>query len=454
MDIRLSTFQAEVAAVIASGEKPVHFYWECSILVNGVSHKALKTFTIDIEQDFSQNYGDNIVVRAMFPLSVYVKQILPNRDNMTATLYRRPYSESGRVLPGSPVEAQIYRALPIESNDPLMSPQLQYADDDASLDVGNPVTLHFQLVERALESIRLASWGGIPQRIAPGSVLRAVYTDLSKKLKIDGSQLIAGVQMVEPDNQTPRNVVMVPHGTPVTELPDLLQNDQGGIYNAGIDHYLQNGYWYIWPRYGVNRYNKAKRTLTVYDLPENAWPNIERTFREDPYQVVIVATGESKNFNQTEGLNLNKGNGVRYARADKIIGGNITVENGKVVARRGVGNNEFVTEQRRTGLNFAPFAKERISGNDFKEASRLAATKGIFVMTTWENAEPGILEPGMPTRYLYLKDGQVQERRGVLSKAHFYIQPDNQVGITFAQHNCNAVLALFLDKELYDPANG
>lgn len=452
MNIRDSTFQLQLDAIAKSGEKEVHWYYDVDILIEGKTYKPFKLFTIDISRKYSGAYADHIIVDVMLTFSTYTNYIYPNKDNILITLYRKPLDEQGDTKEGTKVDAQVYRGLILPGNDPQMSPKVELPTNDAALDVGNPIRLQFQLVPRNTEKLRLITWGTTHHGKHPGAYLKDIFTLLSKDLKVDEAHEVPGVQMATPDNLTPRDNTVIPHLTPMLDLPDLLQDKLGGIYNGGIDYYLQGNMWYIWPRYGLTRYGKERLpTLTIFNVPENAYPGIERTYKVEPGQVIIISTGESNDIDVSEKVQLNLGNGVRQTDANAILSGGMVIEDGKNVASRGASNMEFVDEQRRSGLNYAPASADRISANQYKAAAQVAAMKGIVQRVTWENCDTELLYPGMPCRIYYLKNGEVTERRGQLIDAHYYIVPENPMGVTFVQHNATGVLSLFVSKAPHDP---
>ena len=48
------------------------------------------------------------------------------------------------------------------------------------------------------------------------------------------------------------------------------------------------------------------------------------------------------------------------------------------------------------------------------EASALAARRGSRIQVIWENSDPSLIVPGMQTKLLYYKDGEVKELKCVV----------------------------------------
>ena len=70
----------------------------------------------------------------------------------------------------------------------------------------------------------------------------------------------------------------------------------------------------------------------------------------------------------------------------------------------------------------------------------------MFLVVGWEQADPTIIYPGMPVRYIYEHNGQLAELFGTVVGAQYTIisGSKNMLG---GRHNCNAALQLFLEKD-------
>jgi hypothetical protein len=253
--------------------------------------------------------------------------------------------------------------------------------------------------------------------------------------------------MVPPDNQTKRKQIQIPDGTALVDLPDFLQNREGGIYNSGIDYYLQQNLWYVWPQYGLDRHNTRRRVLNLYNLPNTALPGSEKTFAEAPGQVTILATGASTYVDLTEKLDQNAGNGIRFVDAAKLIGkAAAVVRDNKMVVQRAAALTEFVTELKPTGLQIAKFSRDLISDNPFRQVSQMSSSKGFVVTVIWENADPYLLYPGMPTNFFVQRGEELIEKKAILIDAIYHGDPNNN-GMIFSYHLCTASLTFFVAKE-------
>lgn len=442
---RNSTILNEILAIFQDGPKPVHYIWRCDFLIRGQSYSPISVYHIEILRDYSSAYAEDIEISVQMLPSVYLDQVYPNRSNITATLYQIPLQENGKEDWTAPRVAEVYRAYVKGGKDVKLNTAME-TGTSADLDHTGTIEVRFQLCSRALEQIRVYDAGGNYRDATPGQVLRSIFDLVKEKIRVDNAQVIDGVDMVAPDNRNKRTCISVPHGKSLIEIPRYLQDRLGGIYNADICFFLQGSHWYVWPRYGLAREEKEKRVLTIFDIPANQFPGAERTYRVTSGQVVMVSTGLSSNSDNSEVMDLNLGNGIRFTDASAVLDGMVHVEGNKAIARRGVSSSEFLDSRRDSGMDFAPMAKERISANPFAMASKLAARKGMTMSLTWENANPFLLYPGMPVRVYSLRDQTLEERRGVLTYSQYFIAPKSNT-IHDGQQVCVAALGVFLSRE-------
>lgn len=444
METRKSTIMEEIKAIFSDGSKPVHFLWRCEITAQGENIEPHRTLTMDIGRHYSTNYAEDISVELQLTPSQYLDKIYPNRQNLSVTLYQIPLNEDGTENWEMPRIAEVYRGIIKGGKDVKLTPDRQQGTSE-DMDMAGPVIVDFQLVSKALEQLRLTIQGGIFRNTTPGKVLRTMFDHASAQIKVDGQEAIVGTDMVAPDNLNIREHVVIPHGRRLIELPRYLQDSQGGIYNADIAFFLQGNMWYIWPKYGTERKEKAKKVLVIFDIPSNQFPGVERTYRETEGQIIVMSTGASSNQDVSEVIDLNQGNGIRFTDAEAILKGMVSIQDGVPVARRGASSSEFVDGDRATGMNFAPVAEERITSNPFKMTSRVAPRKGMSMQFTWENANPFAVFPGMQTIVYTPRDGVLEVRTGVLADAQFQVSPKGRT-IKNSQQVCAGVLSVFVSR--------
>lgn len=448
--IENTPLQAEINAIIQSKTNPVHAAWECVIITPTQRITPLKFFSCDDERDYVNNFGNYVVAELLIPEGTYTHDLLPYKQQLKIELTRKPYSYNNDGIQDEPPTVKEYRAVLEQETDQTVSAQSTHAQDKFASDLNNQLRVRFQLLDLALEQIRLIETGGIYRNEIPGDVARYMLNYVSQQIDVSEENAIRGIDAVPWDNQHPARQIIIPQGTKAQDVAALIQDDWGGIYNTGCGCYLQNGLWYIWPMYNTRRFESEKHTLTLINVPSNKYRGLEQTYRLTHNHLVAISTGEVRHRDLSHHAQLNEGNATRFTHTDQMwaspneFGRNFgMVKNNKVNINRADNNSEFAGIQR-PNYNVAPVAPDRLSNNALSEASRLAPRQGGIMILVWEHSNPDLIYPGMPTRVHYLNQGEVHELDGVVIKAHHYTHDPKQ-SAKQSHHITNTAITLFVN---------
>lgn len=464
MELEKTPFFEEVDRILMGSEPPKYNFWGAEIRANGKVITPLQVNSIDIIRDYAGSYTDEIHLNVLLGAGTVEHAINPYKQDLVVTLRRSPvnadgsdtYTEKGDEYQFDPnvkgidtysqdVTVQSFRAFlvddqaaQVEGNNP--------ADTDIEMgDLQSLRKLRLQLLDFAAEQVRMKTVGTLFKNQTPGQVLDHLLTSVSQELEVDAPYRILGVKEVEYSNKSTREHIVVPHGTALTDMADFLHFRGGGLYNAGVGLYLQYRHWYVYPLYDHTRFDKELKTLTLINVPKTRLRGVEKTFRRTAYQVIALVTGETKQLDDTESAQLNRGNGLRFAGAEQVIGGFAKVENNKAVVTREENNSEFKAKDRKTGLNNVQMSPKFITDNPFVELSRMARRDGAHLQAVWENSDPGLIIPGMPVKYSYLYKDEVRTVYGTVVGAHHFIQQATP-GFGNQRHVTNTVLTLFVER--------
>lgn len=438
----------EIDAITQQGPTPVHYQWRGEVLANGQKIDALKILSIDINRDFARSYADDIVVECVFGAGTFNIDIFPYKNDLTVTLYREPLGEVGTDSDLSKdIDAQPLRAKLIKSSSAAIEGNLAQSQDREAMNLTDLVYVSFQLIDLALEQIRMQSVGTVFRNVTSSEALRYFLTYVSSLIQVDDVHRIKGVDMVDSPNSTPQDHIPIRQGTRFIEVPELLDRSASGIYPSGFGYYLQQNYWFIYPLYDLTRFDNAKQTITLINVPKNRYPQIERTYRQTGNQLIALVTGGVRHRDESEAMQLNQGNGVRFAMAGQMIGDNAQVADNKAIVKRALNNSELISQPRPDGLNNVMTSSNPITSNVFRELSKLAKRNGSYLQVKWENSDFGLIRPGMGAKYMYTVKDQVVEVKGVVVAAHTYVATDVP-GLTSARHITNTVLTLFVDRNI------
>ncbi|MFL9998857.1 hypothetical protein [Paraburkholderia sediminicola] len=446
MEIEQSSLYPEILAVFNAGANPVHFSWSATIHVNqtGADISAMQVLSVDKRSDYEVGFTDYLIVTLGLLGGVYANQIYPFHDDLDITLTQYPLAEQGGAADSTgTVNARRMQATLRDTGDPQLLGQSVNAAHQDALDLNNFLEVQFQLLDKSLEQLRMLSIGGIWRGCTVGDFLRTTLTRYARAAVVDETLKVIGVDMVPPSNQDVRDHVVIPHGTKLMDVPDYVQQQCGGIYSTGLGSYLRDRYWYLYPALDVARIDQAEDIATIIVVPPKRFAGIERTYRQDPGNLVIIASGDVKFQTDATARQLNQGNGVRYADASRIMDGFVTPLNGRAIASRGNLNSEYITVQRPNGLNNVQMSPTRVTANPYVQASALARRNGSVISVLWENSNDELLKPSMMLNILYLLNDQVQVLRGVLLKTQTSVAMAG-TGLVGGRHISSTGLSCFV----------
>lgn len=446
MELEQSSLYREVQSVLQSPSKPIHYAYTAVVHANELSLVPLKLISLDIVQNFEMNYGDELMVKLLIPGGMYAKKIYPFQANLEITLTRTPLLESSDVNdPDGALQSERYFAQLIDRGSPIIEGNGPNAMDETALDLTNQFELEFQLINKAVELMRVITVGGNFRQTTTEDAVKAILTREIDKLKIEAERRPKGVDMVPASNTKKREHIVIPQATQLVAIPAYIHKHCGGIYSAGLGYYFHGDYWYLYPCYDTKRFTSASRTLTVINVPKNKFPNIERTYKKDNGSLTILATGEAIIRDDSDKQQLNLGNGVRFADANKFMDGFVNTKENKTVAARGKNNSEFTSVKRENGINNVQLSQRAINANPYVEYSALARRQGGVFSLVWENSNPSLIFPGMMSKIMYLDGDEIKEIFGVVLVAHHYVHMRGRA-ITDTRHVTHTALSIFINQ--------
>jgi len=446
MEIENTSLWREVLKVANSNENNTHYALAAVIhlMASKQDYRAFKVIEFDIERDYVNNYTDKIFIKVTMPIGDYAYQVYPNRSNLELSVVMSPRSEIGGDNNASAQRVERFAATLVDTGNPMVDITASNAPGQEAMNRRGFIDVQMQLVDKAAAMLRFAMLGGIWRKATVEDVLKTVMVNESRRILVDDKIALQGVDMVPAHNTQVRDHIVIPQGIRLVDVPNYIQEKVGGIYSSGLGYYLYQGYWYIYPAYDVKRYNQTTRAVTIVNIPENKMPGIERTYRKNGDNVVILATGKIKFNDPRKSNEQNFGNGARFSNANMFMGEFFTTEDNKSVTQQVDITNEFVVDQQATEKTFAPIAPERITTNSYKQLSRLAQRRGAIFNLVWENSDPTLILPGTLANILYLSNGVVSSAIGVILKAHHFTAMEGQ-GFTDSRYVRRSILTFFVE---------
>lgn len=417
MSFETTPMIAEINEVVSGPAKPVHFIWRAELLLpDGTVVYPAAIQDVDEVSDHHNNYTDVVMLSTLMFQGDLDYRIYPNKDNVIITLVKTPVLEAGvGSTMDYPAQRKVYKAILVDSGSAVVADNDPDVVDEETANQRGMVPAVFQLMDRAIDQLRFSLTGGIFNENTTGDVLTALLSQASKDVNLPVSEMPKGVDMVEPDNSRAMPSINIRQGIRLVDLADHIQENQGGIYNSGMGYFYCRGVWYVYPEYNVNIFDRARRQITVLNVPANKYPNIERSYREDGNNITVISTGQVQYTDYSEKTQLNLGNGVRFANADGYMDNFAKVSGNKATLDRGAMNNEFEAFSRADGASNVPVSGERITSNRFAQMSMLASRNLAVLSVVWENSNSTLISPGMGLKYRYVADGKVREINGILA---------------------------------------
>lgn len=449
MNINETVINREVQAILSSGAKPVFFEWMVQIHANGKVIVPMLVMNVEKIGDYLRKYSDSHTVEVLLMQGDYTQDILPFKSNLEITLRRKPLSE--KVNPQEdiylPTDSFRYRATLYDNSSPLLEGNLANLKDKETQNRSNTMEISFHLTEPVLEQIRMQTYGDILRDITPVDAVRWILTKYTVTDVKDRASTVKGVTVAPNFNTIKRNHISIPHLTPIINIPDFIHNNAGGVYATGFGFYLQRQFWYVYSPYDLKAYDKSRKTLTILNIPANRMPSPERSYRETPTQLFVLATGDAKHYDNSEQQQLNQGNGVRFMDAGKAFEDWGVVQDNKLIVKRSDNVTEALIEKRDTGLNFIKQTASKFTVNSAREFSLLAARSGAFIEYVWENANPDLLYPAMPVRVMFVQNNQAMQLYGCLVGTHVFSISDTK-GMVNKKYSNKVILRVFIERQL------
>lgn len=447
MKFETSPLYTEMLNVIKNGSKHLPGFYECKLRVNNKEITAVKVLNVDQFRDFKKNYCDDINIEIMLPAGVYENDILPYKENIDVKIYHRVNTiDPNRQDLSKPVAL-------IEGRGILSDPSNSHFSLNSSVtgkdqrDLTSMINIQMQVLDPMIEVFRMASVGGIFRATTGMEFIKTLFMNISNNAKVSSEYRIKGVNVVEGFNKNIKNHINIESGTTMIDLPDYVNENVEGIYPTGLGFYLYKRIWHFYPLYDIERVNKTKKTLTIIRVPKDVLPQTDVSYIVDHDNVTILCNRKMEYTDPAQHEHYNKGNGLRFVDASKVISGFVTVDGNKITADRAKIVNEFVGEKSPTGLNNLVTPDSTITANSFYQMSKLAQRSGGLVTMTWEYSNCDVIYPGMPVKIKYLQGDNVGTLEGVVLGVQTTIVLEGQ-GMQAKHHKEVSVLSIFVKRKL------
>lgn len=366
---------------------------------------------------------------------VYFNKVLPFKDNLTLEL---------REIEGIKQRVRTFTLIPLQTSKPTSAGNSSHAVNMSGLDTTHLVSYQFQLSDPGYAILKNKEASDIHLLANLEVALVGSLLSNSVGIKLPEPNNFKGVEIETPLTNAKRyRQIDIPQGTRLIDLPGYLQEDpRYGIYNKGLGSYYIKGIWYVYPLYGLGRYNRAKFVLNVYRIPEDIMPTVENTYYVNEKSVTVLGLGKGSNIDNRDIIRQNKGIGQRVMMADALNGdAGYYYAKGSAVTTESDVMVGFKTAERGDGNELIPLDLTP-SNNYCHPMSMVAVNDGEIITVQWHNSESTLLVPGMPVKYYYMKDDVIAIKEGTLlgRKTEYQIENTGKTPV-FREHT---LLQMFL----------
>lgn len=427
MSVRESTTYKELMELMQTPGRRVHWRLEGNLMVNGQAVKYTNIVDFSSKHLFGQRYYGDLMLTLRIGLAGW-RHLVKNKRQIQFELVRAHQSADGVATRGGDRLVQTFNAHLTDATDPVLDGQVdgQTRTDGTVADLSQLKEVTLQLVEPLVDTLRMEEVGGIYRNATVGEVLQTLlgFQLPEKNAPVEtllGKEYegLRGVDLQPPDNAKRYDHIIVPNGMRLYQLPKYLQENYG-VYASGLGWHIFRGWCYLYPLLNYRKFTERQRTLTVLNVPESEVPVMERTFLNRSGQLYVFATGKTEMTDNTEQVQLNRGNGLRMSKASDLIDGMSKTSQNKTHFSQQSQVTGVVVDERPDKVTNVRQVPGHYTDNPYAQTSELAASLGTIVAVNWDRAAPELLYPGMPTKFLYKAGNRIHALMGTLVGISIY----------------------------------
>ncbi|MNP89098.1 hypothetical protein D3C85_14980 [compost metagenome] len=417
--------------------------YDAAFITDEGEYPVLTVVSLESIRDYRNASADEMFATVVIEWGKYLTKVLPFKENLKLVITKRPISRKGLEIVDKIVEQTFIVHLPEENENDSIAGRPE-TSSQSTADLVGLKNVSVQLEEEAYSRVRSELVGGSFRDSRPFDVLMGLLHTSNINLDLDVESSIKGISATPPNNNSKRNHILIPQGTPLVSVAGKLQQQFGGVYNCGIGCYLQKGYWYVWPLYNYKLHDQATHKALFIIAPTTRYRGIETTYRKNGNDFIAVVTGGFNRIDPSEGKLLNAGSGTRFSNTDNMLEGFVNVKDNKATARRDLNANEYEAVARK-GKTMARVTDDMSQSNPFNEASKLAERNAAYFMLNWENSDPDLIFPGLQVEVGFVANNRERFINGVVVHSHAYSAMSG-TGLHQKNHQTTTEVVVMVDR--------
>lgn len=383
--------------------------------------------SISIIRDYVENVSDYIEIQLTISLGTYLYDVYKYLDNIEVTLitHKQRFKEKKPFI----VKERYKAVYLLEKNDKIPTTVNQSKED---LNQNMPVVITLQLLDRSVETLRIkTTQGNFDSKLnpknkdmSPKAFLKSIISEEANKILIENKPALDNISIEEPDQKEQLKAITLPSHTRIVELPEILQEKNIGVYNAGIgnyiqtfgtDHYTFKKTFFIYSLFDAKKYDKAEFKIIFYNPASSSMSLTDITYKNEDKVLKILPYTMSK-IHDNKGTNTaSTGAGFRMANANSYMKKPVEMKEDGPSFKRNQLNTEVVYKDRADNLNFAP--NRSVSSNQFSLTSEILKKAGSYITIDVGNLDHDFIGPYACKIMYEDTENKVKELFGVIHKA-------------------------------------
>jgi len=368
---------------------------------------------VSIDADFNKKLTDEVSVEFMIPEGDYRELIYNNLDRLEMTL---------EIDYGNYKFSNRYKVFVKTDNKDIN----KTAYDGLNTETLNTTGLRYvkcELVDINIVMLRTLMVNGIYKNITLDKLIKTLYANKIKTINVNGKSFVFDILMEPFNNINTISQVIIPNNTKLITLPLYLQNTDYGIYNGDINVYVRkvdNKYIiHIYPIYDNSIYNSTVHTkLTIYNSGNiGKGLNDKCVYQEYPdsdYELIVTDVdtdikGKYKLASTYDSLFIENPTAYLAPEMKYITDDKLMYNTEETVMREILLDNDTMVH------NFLPNNKDV---NVYKLRAQVLKNNNSLYRFVLPKHYDYYIRPGMPLRYVYMKNGIVYTKHGIVQHTH------------------------------------
>lgn len=382
----------------------------------GFIYSPLWVDTININQNFSDNFADEIYID--FQVSPYdYMQIFNNAKGLIVNLrfVHIDPTTMKRIFNPKPT-SKTYKALlmnPVDLLKKFTPGHLMPTDRSPLTEQKNSllVPVKLWLIEDSAYTLRQQKFSGNLTKVTLSDAIHYVAHKFN----------IKQVYITPPDNTLKWEHIIFPPYKGLNEIFDYLQETYG-VYMKGIDWYYTNNTLYIYPAYENNP--SIPYIANIYHIGKNMYSGLGSYHYLPANNLInIISTTVVHTQDISQAAAEEDGNAYSFLRSSTVI------DNYTTTTKDGtfVNNNNSLTVgtkvDRMASQNALHLKYSKPTDNIHHQNSKLAKWDAVLIKCGWVHVVPFLLVPGHNIKYYFDKNGIFSLQQGILESVSYHLKP-------------------------------